>query len=252
MSRTPSFIATPIAMARLPRLYAPRTAQLVQTRFAHPLAAPGAPSPVAELDQLTAWLQESARENRIAVHGWALLADQAVLLATPPGPDALPRFMQAFGRKFASRLRHGRVFAGRYRSALVEPGRWILPALIWLESLPVGYGYVDQAQTWPWSSAAGHIGVDAHRNAWLTDHPDYWQGGNTPFARQAFYRQMLGHGLGAAQGQRIEQALFGQWALGEPAFLAQLDTTASRRLAPAPRGRPRKVFKEEAPAIDGE
>src|SRR3546814_12198551 len=121
-------------MARLPRLYAPRTAQLVQTQFAHPLAGPHDPSPAAQLDQLLEWLRESARENRIAVHGWALLSDRAAVLATPPGPDAMPRFMQAFGRRFASRLRHGRVFAGRHRSALVEPGNWILPALIWLES----------------------------------------------------------------------------------------------------------------------
>src|SRR3546814_4103777 len=155
----------------------------------------------------------------------------------------MPRFMQAFGRRFASRLRHGRVFAGRYRSALVEPGNWILPALIWLESLPVELGHVDLAQTWPWSSAAGHIGMDVHRNDWLTDHPDYWQGGNTPFARQAAYRALLDHGLGSAQSQRIEQAVFGQWALGESAFLSHLDATASRRLAPAARGRPRKVVK---------
>src|SRR3546814_14352492 len=112
---------------------------------------------------------------------------------------------------------------GRYRSALVEPGNWILPALIWLESLPVELGHVDLAQTWPWSSAAGHIGMDVHRNDWLTDHPDYWQGGNTPFARQAAHRALLGHGLGSAQSQRIEQAVFGQWALGGSAFLASAE-----------------------------
>lgn len=238
-------------MARLPRLYAPNTPQLAQARFARPLAGPQEPAPATELNLLEEWLRDSARENRVAVHGWVLLGDQATLLATPPSPDALPRMMQAFGRRFASRLRHGRVFAGRYRSALVESGRWVLPALVWLESLPVSTGHVDQAAVWPWSSAAGHVGQDARRNAWLADHPDYWQGGNTPFARQAAYQEQLAHGLGETQRLRVEQALFGQWALGDAAFVARLGVTASRRVTPAARGRPRKVKPVEAaePAV---
>ncbi|TAM89088.1 MAG: hypothetical protein EPN41_04450 [Candidimonas sp.] len=227
-------------MARLPRLYAPATAQLAQARFAQPLAEPGDAAPASDLDLLTQWLRESARENGVAVHGWALLPETLTLLATPPGADALPRLMQAFGRRYASRLRHGRVYAGRYRGALVEAGSWVLPALAWLESLPVAAGRADQAAEWPWSSAAGHVGRDARRNAWLVDHADYWKMDDTPFARQAAYRQLLEHGLGEAQRKRIEQALFGQWALGGAAFLKRLATTASRRAAPAPRGRPRK------------
>ena len=228
-------------MARLPRLYAPNTPLLAQVRFAHPLAGPHEPAPATELTQLEEWLRDSARENRVAVHGWVLMADGATLLATPPAPDAMPRLVQAFGRRFASRLRHGRVFASRYRSTLVEAGAWVLPTLVWLETLPVAAGQVDQAQVWPWSSAAGHVGRDARRNAWLSDHPDYWQGGDTPFARQAAYQRQLEQGLGEAQRQRIEKAIFGQWALGDAAFLARLGVTASRRATPAPRGRPRKT-----------
>lgn len=227
-------------MARLPRLYAPRIPQLVHVQFAHPLAQPHDPSPAEHLNLLWQWLQDSAREHRIAVHGWVLLKDRAVLLATPPGPEAMPRFVQTFGRRFASRLRHGRVFSGRYRSALVEPGRWVLPALVWLESLPVSLKEVDQAQLWPWSSVRGHIGVDVQSNDWLIDHADYWQGGNTPFDRQARYRALLDGGLGQAQVERIEKAVFGQWALGDSGFLAQIGSSVSRRPAPGARGRPRK------------
>jgi putative transposase len=227
-------------MARLPRLYAPNVAQLAQARFAHPLAGPGDAAPAAELDLLEQWLRDSAREARVAVHGWVLMADGVTLLATAPTAEAMSRMMQAFGRRYASRLRHGRVFAGRYRSTLVQAKGWVLPVLVWLETLPVVAGLVDQAQTWPWSSAAGHVGRDARRNGWLNDHPDYWQGGDTPFARQAAYQQELERGLGEAQRQRIEKAIFGQWALGDAAFVTRLATTASRRVAPAPRGRPRK------------
>src|SRR3546814_2103670 len=124
---------------------------------------------------------------------------------------------------------HGRVFSGRYRSSLVEPGHWLLPALIWLESLPAQLKYVDAPQQWPWSSAAGHIGLDSRHDALVTDHPDYWQDGNTPFARQAKYSQRLAQGLSAQQSRRIQDALFGQWVLGEPDFLAQIESRADRK-----------------------
>ncbi len=232
-------------MARLPRLYAPQIPQLVQAEFAHPLAAVSDPAPVAELNQLLAWLEQDAREHKVALHGWLLLNDRITLLATPPDALSLSKLMQALGRRMATRIRHGRVFTGRYRSALIEPGRWVLPSLMWLESLPVQLHYVDKAENWPWSSAAGHTGLHTRNDALVTDHNDYWQDGNTPFARQARYRERMGMGLSAAQSLRIQQALFGQWVLGESVFLARLQTQASRRISPAPRGRPRKLVPAE-------
>src|SRR3546814_4623131 len=94
-----------------------------------------------------------------------------------------------------------------------------------------------------WSSdvcSSDLIGLDSRPDSLFTDHPDYWQDGNTPFARQAKYSQRLAQGLSAQQSRRIQDALFGQWVLGEPDFLAQIESRASRRIAPAPRGRPRK------------
>ncbi|HWK69417.1 MAG TPA: hypothetical protein VNS29_01075 [Burkholderiaceae bacterium] len=227
-------------MARLPRLYAPQIPQLVQAQFVQPLAAAQDPTPAAQLDRLLEWLQRDAREYKVAVHGWLLLNDRIALLCTPSDAHGTSRLIQALGRRMAAGMRHGRVFSGRYRSALVQPGHWVLPALIWLESLPVQLHYVDAAQRWPWSSAAGHMGVGSRHDALLTDHPDYWQDGNTPFARQARYGQRVAQGLSAPQSRRIHEALFGQWVLGEPDFLAQIESRASRRIAPAPRGRPRK------------
>ncbi|MDS1139978.1 hypothetical protein RE432_05990 [Pusillimonas sp. SM2304] len=233
-------------MARLPRLYAPQIPQLVQAEFAYPLAAVNDPTPVAQLDQLLEWLRQDVRSSPLALHGWLLLNDRITLLATPADAQSISRLIQGLGRRMAAAMRHGRVFTGRYRSALIEPGQWLLPALIWLESLPVQLHYVDKAENWPWSSAAGHTGLHTRHDALLTDHDDYWQDGNTPFARQARYRERLGHGLTAGQSRRIQQALFGQWVLGEADFLARVASRATRRIAPAPRGRPRKVQPETA------
>ncbi len=225
-------------MARLPRLYAPRVPQLVQARFAFRLAAPDAPAPASALDRILDWLTQETRRRPLAVHAWIVLPDRITLLATPGNAQALPGLMQSLGRRMGSGLMRTRVFASRYHNALLEPGRWILPAMVWLESLPVTTGQVSHAAQWPWSSAAGHLGLTA--DAVLTDHSDYWHEGDTPFARQAAWRSRLAAGLNELQRAQIDAALAGQWALGEKIFLAHLGRLASRRVSPAPRGRPRK------------
>lgn len=235
-------------MARLARLYAPNTPQLVQVRFARPIALPHEPAPADKLNLLSDWLRNAAHENAVPVHGWVVLNDRIALLATPPDKPSLARMMQAVGRRFATRLEKGRVFAERYRSALLQPQVWVLPALIWLDRLPAQLHYVDDATRWPWGSAAQHTGLSPATSHWAVDHGDYWQLGNTPFERQARYRHLLEQGLGAKQVQYLQAALFGQWALGDQAFLARLDDGSTRRLSPAKRGRPPKKAPDKSSA----
>ncbi|WJJ94656.1 hypothetical protein [Neopusillimonas aromaticivorans] len=173
-------------MARLARLYAPDIPQLIQARFVEPLAQPVDPSPVEPLNQLAVWLRECAHEQHVNVHGWVLLYDRMVLLATPSSRTGIARLMQAIGRRFTSRLSSGRVFEGRYRSALLQPEHWVLPALVWLDILPVQHGYVEQAESWPWSSACYHTGLNLKPHTWANEHPDYWQLGNTPSTGRRF------------------------------------------------------------------
>lgn len=258
-------MAAPPLMARLPRLYAPRIPQLLEARFARALAPADAPTPEAALNTIATWLAAEAQTfshathlppgptplitsaatgsslPAVAIHAWAVLPDRITLLATPGDPRSLSRLMQALGRRMGSGLLRTRVYAGRYHNALLEPGRWVLPAMLWVESLAAQTGLVANATQWPWSSAAEHAGQASAFTGCLLDHPDYWQEGDTPFARQATWRKRLTAGLTAAQSSQIEAALHGQWALGEKIFLSHLGRLASRRVSPAPRGRPRKV-----------
>lgn len=227
-------------MARLARLYAPDTPQLIQVRFNRVLALPHEPAPSETLDSLAAWFRDAALEERVPIHGWSLLNDRLVLLGSPPDKSAMSRMMQAFGRRFASRILKGRAFAERYRSALLQPGAWVLQGLVWLEHLPVQEGYVDEAARWPWSSAAQHTGQGLPGSRWTSEHSDYWHLGNTPFERQARYKRLLEQGPTQSQVSRIEGALFGQWALGDAQFLDRIGRESTRRLVPAKRGRPRK------------
>lgn len=225
-------------MARLPRLYAPRIPQLAQACFAQAFARASEPAPAADMERLRDWLGQEVARHGLALHAWVITPDRLCLLGTPADSQGLSRVIQGVGRRIGAGMQRGRAYEGRYHNALLEPGRWVLPAMVWLESLPAALGYVDTPARWPWSSAAGHIGLRA--DPMLVDHMDYWNEGNTPFSRQAGYRQRLEAGADARQRAQIEAAILGQWALGERIFLAHLGRLASRRVAPAPRGRPRK------------
>ena len=152
----------------------------MQANFIQPLAAPSQPAPADILNQLATWLGESAQRHRVSVHAWLLANDRILLLATPADEEGLPRLMQTLGRNLAARLRGGRVFAGRYRSALLEPGAWVLPSQVWLETYPVRSGASQDPDSWPWSSASSHTGnTSAPPAQWQSDHADYWACGNT-------------------------------------------------------------------------
>lgn len=225
-------------MARLARLYAPDTPQLVQARLVRPLASANDATPAQALDLIQQWLVAELARRPVALHGWAILLDRILLLATPAQEDALPRVLQGLGRSMAARMVHGRVFQERYRSALVAD-EWVIPCLAWLESAPVRDGLVDTPSRWPWSSAQEHTGQRPDSKL-VKEHAAYWGLGNTPFARQARYREVLQAGISAGTADRIQACVQGQWALGDEEFLARMGSRASRRAAPAPRGRPRK------------
>jgi len=188
------------------------------------------------------WLGEYARANRLAVHGWTLTPTQLLLLTSAPDSRAVSRTIQAIGRRLAAVLKTGNVFEGRYKSALIAPD-WVLSVQIWLESVPVTEGYAAHAPVWPWSSAGYHVGDSHTAKAWsvaLSDHESYWACGNTPFDRQAFYRDKLTEGVATIDCERIRSAITGQWALGSAHYVAQMGKVASRRVAPSKRGRPPK------------
>ena len=231
-------------MARLARLYAPDTPQLVQARLARPLAAAHEATPAAVLDFIRQQLIRELDRRPVALHGWAILLDRIILLATPAQADALPRVVQGLGRSIAIKVSHGRSFHERYRSTLLGDD-WVNACLVWLETLPLQYGLVDTPARWPWSSAQEHVGLRLDAGM-LTDHSEYWNLGNTPFSRQAKYRELLQVGIGETTVTRINAAIQGQWALGSDDFIQRVSMRSSRRAAPAPRGRPRKSVREIA------
>lgn len=187
-------------------------------------------------------LRETAAQQGTQVHAYGLLDDEVRLLATPAEADGLSRLVQAIGRRYVARFnrRHGRsggLWEGRFRATVIEPEQHLLACMLFVEG---GAGDTSLGQhDNPWSSLLHHLGAQV--DLVVTEPAQYWALGNTPFEREARYRQLHQQALTERQLAEIVKALNAGWPLGSASFRQSLETATTRRLMPLPRGRPRKV-----------
>lgn len=228
-------------MARLPRLTLAGQVHFVLLRGNN-----GQPVVMDDADRevLLDLLGEQARQHQVALHGYVLGDAQWQALLTPVTVDALPRMMQAVGRRYVRYFnnRHGRsgtLWEGRYRSTLIQPERHLLEALVYLDGEPVRENRVDDPAAYRWSSHRHHIGQTVDRR--VSPHPLYWSLGNTPFAREAAYANAVHNGLSTEKVTALSRAVWNGWVLGDPAFVAGLQEHTPRRLSPSKAGRPKKA-----------
>jgi putative transposase len=225
-------------MARLPRLTVPGYAHHIIQRGNNRQAIFTNPS---DYELLLELLAENARKFRVAVHAYVLMSNHFHLLATPETVEGIPQLMQAVGRRYVRNynLRQGRtgtLWEGRYKSNLIQTERYLLACMVYMDLNPVRAGMVADPADYRWSSHQHYVG--RHADRLVTPHPLYWELGNTPFARDQAYAELVQAGVSQdAQRALTDSALRG-WALGEPDYVAELQRRTERRVARAAAGRP--------------
>jgi putative transposase len=225
-------------MARLPRLTVPGHAHHIIQRGNNrqPIFAAD-----ADYRRLLEFLEEHSREARVAVHAYVLMSNHFHLLATPETEDGIPHMMQAVGRRYVRyfndrQQRTGTLWEGRYRSTLIQAERYLLACMVYIDLNPVRAGMVDSADRYPWSSHAHY--VSGRTDRLITPHPIWWELGNTPFAREAAYRELVQAGLASTQERALTESTLRGWALGEADYVADLQRRTERRVSKAKAGRP--------------
>ena len=225
-------------MARLPRL--------TVTDYPHHVILRGNNRQPIFLDtedyqRMLALLEQHAKEQGVEVHAYVLMTNHLHLLVTPRRERALPLMMQAVGRSYVRTFnqRHGRtgtLWEGRYRSTLIQTERYLLACMVYIDLNPVRAGMVGRPEDHPWSSYAHYLGQRQDRL--ITPHPMYWTLGNTPFAREAAYASLVHEGLSMEQQRVLTDSALSGWALGESAFVANLQKKTTRRVVKGRAGRP--------------
>lgn len=225
-------------MARLPRLTVPGYPH-------HVIQRGNNRQPVFVDDQdretLLGLLNEYATKHKVAIHAWVLMGNHFHLLATPATDKGLPLMMQALGRRYVQifnrrHARTGTLWEGRYRATLVQTDRYLLACMAYIDLNPVRAGLVTKAADWRWSSHRHYIGQQQDRL--LTPHPLCWALGNTPFAREAAYADLVQQGVALDQQALLTDATLKGWALGDRSFLEQIEAQTDRRTTRARAGRP--------------
>ena len=156
-----------------------------------------------DYETMLALLADNARTYGVAIHAYVLMGNHFHLLATPASAEALPRMMQAVGRSYVRvfNQRYGRtgtLWEGRYRSTLIQSERYLLACMAYIDLNPVRAGVAAQPSDWPWSSHAHYLGL--RNDCIVTPHTLYWALGNTPFAREAAYGELVQAGALLARG----------------------------------------------------
>jgi putative transposase len=232
-------------MARLPRLTLPGYPHHVIQRGNNrqPIFASS-----ADYQTLLDLLDENAKKFGVAIHAYVLMSNHFHLLATPQTADGLPQMMQAVGRRYVRyfndrQKRSGTLWEGRYKSTLIQSERYLLACMAYIDLNPVRVGLVAQARDYPWSSYGHYTGQRIDKL--ITPHPLFWELGNTPFAREAAYAELVRSGISPGQQAALTDSALRGWALGEPDFVADLQKRTQRRVTKSSAGRPVSVRKQE-------
>lgn len=231
-------------MARLPRLTVPG--------YPHHVVQRGnnrQPIVLSDADRLLLLdlVSENAQRFQVALHAYALMDNHIHLVLSPETADGVPKMMQALGRRYVRHFNdtHGRtgtLWEGRYKSTLIQTDRYLLACMAYLDLNPVRAGLVSEPAQYAWTSHRHYIGQTHDRR--ITPHALYWALGNTPFAREAAYAEMVRAGLERDRVNAITASVLHGWALGDPDFVNQLQQQTERRVSPRRPGRPSRVSKE--------
>jgi putative transposase len=230
-------------MARLPRLTLPGYPHHVIQRGNNRQAIF---SSLADYQTLLTLLEEYAKKFNVAIHAYVLMSNHFHLLATPQTADGLPQMMQAVGRRYVRyfndhQKRSGTLWEGRYKSTLIQTDRYLLACMTYIDLNPVRGALVAQAADYPWSSYGHYVGLRS--DPLITPHALVWELGNTPFAREATYAELVQSGINPVQQAALTAATLHGWALGGADFVADLQNKTQRRVARSSAGRPVSVPK---------
>ncbi|HWW06015.1 transposase [Collimonas sp.] len=194
-------------------------------------------------------LRDAAKQFKVAIHAYVLMSNHVHLLATPSDAEGLAKMMQWVGRYYVPYFnqKYGRVgtlWQGRYRATAIDSEPYFMLCSCYIDQNPVRAGIVANPGEYQWSSYLHHVG--AKPDPLVVDHALYWALGNTPFDREAAYKQMAEQALTPAQAGQLMEATNKGWPLGSEKFKSNLEKQGNQRVRPARRGRPFKVLPEAA------
>ena len=183
------------------------------------------------------------------MHAYCLMTNHVHLLLTPEQADSCGRLFKRLGllhTQYTNRRygRTGTLWEGRFRSCLVQSGRYLIACQRYIELNPVRAGIVSQPGAYTWSSYRAN--AEGVRDFLITPHHDYLCLGQEENERRREYQKLFGTHLDAELVREIRSTTNGGYALGTEAFQREIARRSGRRATRGLPGRP-----SPAPASGG-
>jgi putative transposase len=203
----------------------------------------------ADYELLLDLLDEHARKQQVAIHGYVLMSNHFHLLATPETEEGIPQMMQAVGRRYVRNynLRHqrtGTLWEGRYRSTLIQAERYLLACMVYMDLNPVRAGH---------GGRSGRLSLveppalhRPRRTSWSRRIPVLGMG-NTPFRPRQAYTTWSRAGIARTAARAHRLGTLRGWAVGEPDYVAELQRRRHGASVAKPGGRPSPVRFDLSP-----
>ncbi len=188
-------------------------------------------------------LQKAAEQHGCAIHAYVLMTNHAHLLMTPERGDSIGKALQSLGRRYVqyfneTQKRTGTLWEGRYKATLIDSELYLLTCYRYIELNPVRANMVAHPRDYPWSSYLSH--AEGKIDKLIVGHAIYAALGKEKQERQAAYRALFNAHVSEEELVAIREATNKGWALGNDRFKQEVAAAARRRVAPLPKGRPRK------------
>ena len=194
-------------------------------------------------------LSEASAQYGCAVHAYVLMTNHVHILLTPEEVDSASLTMKHLGQRYVQYVnrtyrRSGTLWEGRFKSCLTQGESYVLACYGYIELNPVRARMCAHPCDYRWSSYRANAG-DGHDTV-VTAHDQYRRLGATAEARCAAYRRLIDEQLDPMLVDAIRVSTRGNYALGNPPFQAEIESTLGRRAHRGNPGRPR--LQEDASA----
>ncbi|WP_295803161.1 transposase [uncultured Microbulbifer sp.] len=192
-------------------------------------------------------LKSSSEQYRVDVHAYVLLPNMVQIIATPRVPNGISSMMQSLGRRYVQYINHrykrsGTLWAGRYKSSLIDTDAYLLTCYRYVELRPLYLGLADSLGDYPWSSFNHH--ASNSNSDVISDHRLYLELGDGPQARAEAYRKLFRYRFDRRLLEYIAETIKLGQVLGGDVFKEKIEQIANQRVRPLKRGRPRKSNKK--------
>ena len=205
---------------------------------------------VAEEDYgaYTGWLKEYSKKYKVDIHAWVMMTNHVHLLCTPLRSGAVSQMMQSLGRSYVryfnyEHKRSGTLWEGRYKSCLIQEGRYLLEVYRYIELNPVRAGMVRNPGEYRWSSYQCNA-LDA-ASGLCTPHSEYLALGKDPAECKNNYRSLFSQHVEGELLTEIRTKTNKGLALGNERFKEEIELLTGMRVREKKRGRPVGWRKEK-------